>query len=170
MMRRWFGVLACGALLLSAGCDEETIPRGAVVGNPAPAFEASDLQNRPVALTDHEGRLVLLNVWATWCPPCRDEIPALQELHETHVAAGLDVVGVSIDSRGERDNVGIFAARYGVTYPIWLDPAERVTSVFRTQGVPTTFLIGRDGTVLWRHVGPVTADHPELNRLITENL
>jgi cytochrome c biogenesis protein CcmG, thiol:disulfide interchange protein DsbE len=170
MMWRGVGTLACAAMLLLTGCDEQTIPRGAVVGNPAPEFAASDLQDRPVSLADHQGRLVLLNVWATWCPPCRDEIPALQELHERHVAGGLDVVGVSIDSRGERDNVGAFAGRFGVTYPIWLDPSERVTSVFRTQGVPTTFLIGRDGTVLWRHVGPVTADHPELNRLISENL
>jgi cytochrome c biogenesis protein CcmG, thiol:disulfide interchange protein DsbE len=156
--------------LLTLGCGEDAVPRGVVVGNPAPAFAASDLAGGDVALEDLDGRLVLLNVWATWCPPCRYEIPALQELHERHAADGLDVVGVSIDSRGERENVRTFLEGYGVTYSIWLDPAERVTSTFRTQGVPTTFLIGRDGTLLWRHVGPVTADHPELNRLIREHL
>jgi cytochrome c biogenesis protein CcmG, thiol:disulfide interchange protein DsbE len=163
-------VLAVVALLAVAACGEDGIPRGPIVGNPAPDFAAIDLSGDSVALRDHSGRLVLLNVWATWCPPCREEIPALQELHERHAAQGLDVVGVSIDSRGEQENVRGFLDGFGVTYPIWLDPAERVTSVFRTQGVPTTFLIGRDGTLLWRHVGPVTADHAELNRLLQEHL
>jgi cytochrome c biogenesis protein CcmG, thiol:disulfide interchange protein DsbE len=169
-MRRLVSLFPAIALTGLLGCGEEGIPRGAVVGSPAPEYSATALDGESVSLADHHGRLVLLNVWATWCPPCRDEIPALQELHERYVARGLDVVGVSIDGRGERDNIRGFLDGFGVTYPIWLDPGERVTSVFRTQGVPTTFLINRDGTLLWRHVGPVTADHAELNRLIGENL
>ncbi len=169
-MRRLVSLIAAGALIGLTACGEEGIPRGAVVGSPAPEYSATALDGEAVSLADHEGRVVLLNVWATWCPPCREEIPALQELHERYVARGLDVVGVSIDGRGERDNIPAFLDGFGVSYPIWLDPAERVTSVFRTQGVPTTFLIGRDGTLLWRHVGPVTADHAELNRLLGEHL
>jgi cytochrome c biogenesis protein CcmG, thiol:disulfide interchange protein DsbE len=155
---------------IAAACGAEGVPRAVAVGEPAPEFAATDLGGDPVSLGEHEGRLVLLNVWATWCPPCREEIPALQELSDRHAARGLDVIGVSIDSRGEQENIRTFLDGFGVSYAIWLDPAERVTSVFRTQGVPTTFLIGRDGTLLWRHVGPVTADHAELNRLLREHL
>jgi cytochrome c biogenesis protein CcmG, thiol:disulfide interchange protein DsbE len=169
-MRRRVSVFAVAALAGLIGCGEEGIPRGPVVGSPSPEYSATALDGASASLADHQGRLVLLNVWATWCPPCREEIPALQELHERFVDRGLDVVGVSIDGRGERDNIRDFLDGFGVTYPIWLDPSERVTSVFRTQGVPTTFLIARNGTLLWRHVGPVTADHAELNRLLDEHL
>jgi len=169
-MSRLVWLCAAALILGTAGCDEEGIPRGAVVGSSAPGYASMNLTGDSVSLADHQGRVVLLNVWATWCPPCRDEIPALQTLHERHHADGLDVVGVSIDGRGERDNIRPFLDGFGVTFTIWHDPAERITSTFRTQGVPTTFLIGRDGTLLWRHVGPITADHAELNRLLAENL
>ncbi|CAN5791546.1 hypothetical protein BH23GEM6_BH23GEM6_01590 [soil metagenome] len=162
----------CAAVLFlgAAACGEEGIPWGAIVGSPAPSYASITLSGDSVSLADHQGRVVLLNVWATWCPPCREEIPALQTLHERHHSAGLDIIGVSIDGRGERDNIRPFLDGFGVTFTIWHDPAERVTSTFRTQGVPTTFLIDRGGTLIWRHVGPITADHAELNRLLRDNL
>lgn len=164
-------LLSSLVMLLTSACGVEGPPRAAVVGDVVPDYGATQLRDSSQAsLADLRGRVVLLNVWATWCPPCREEIPVLQALHEEHASEGLEVVGVSVDAAGEAADVARFADRFGVTYPIWLDPQERVSSVFRTTGVPTTLLIGRDGTLLWRHLGPVRADDPELTRLIAESL
>ena len=155
-------------LLILAACGEA--PGGApAVGRPAPEFAAVALEGaRPVSLQALRGRPVLLNVWATWCHPCRQEIPALQKIHRTR--RGLEVVGVSIDEPGQDDEIRAFLRRYGATYPIWLDPDDRVSSTFATVGVPTTFLIGADGTLLWKHVGPVSAEDPGLVRALAAAL
>jgi thiol-disulfide isomerase/thioredoxin len=135
------------------------------LGEPAPELEAVALEGgKPVALSGLRGKPVLLNVWATWCHPCREEIPALQRIHQTRPEVA--VVGVSIDQEGEGDAIRRFLRGFGATYPIWLDPEDRVSSTFATVGVPTTFLIGRDGTLLWKHVGPVRAEDPTLNRAL----
>lgn len=161
---------ALGALLL-AGCGGgEGIPRAVEVGQPAPAYAAVALDADSASLAELQGRVVLLNVWATWCPPCREEIPALQELHERYAARGLEVVGVSVDAQGEAGTVREFVKSYGMTYPVWLDPADRVSSAFRLTGVPSTFLIGRDGTLLWKHLGPLRSDHPGLAGMLEEAL
>lgn len=168
-MRRALAGLA--ALLLLAACaGGEGIPRVVEVGSPVPNYAAATLAADSASLDGLRGRVVLLNVWATWCPPCREEIPALQELHERYASEGLEVVGVTIDAPGEERAVRDFVREYGMTYPVWLDPQDRVSSTFRLTGVPSTFLIGRDGTLLWRHLGPVTADDPGLLRMLEEAL
>ena len=165
MIPRAFAVLLVVAL---AGCDAPGAGPPAV-GRPAPAFEATALQGaKPVSLQALRGRPVLLNVWATWCHPCREEIPALQQLH--HARPRLAVVGVSIDDPGQEDEIRAFLRGFGASYDIWLDPEQRVSSIFATVGVPTTFLIGADGTLLWKHVGPVRADDPALNQALDREL
>lgn len=162
-----------GVLLLTAalaGCAEGGPPRPSVVGDRAPDYAAVSLAGDSVSLDRLRGQAVLLNVWATWCEPCREEIPALQALHETHADEGLRVVGVSVDAPGEEAAVRDFAASYGVTYEVWLDPEERVSSTFRLIGVPSTFLVGPEGKILWKHVGPVRTDDPALQRALREAL
>jgi len=156
--------LALVAALALAACEAGR--RGPpAVGDPSPALEAVALEGgRPVSLQQLRGRPVLLNVWATWCHPCREEIPALQRIQQTR--PGLAVVGVSIDQAGEEDAIRRFLRGFGATYTVWLDPEDRVSSTFATVGVPTTFLIGADGTLLWKHVGPVRAEDPALNRAL----
>jgi peroxiredoxin len=161
---------ALAGLLLLAGCGGEGIPRVVEVGEPVPEYRAQALGADSVSLADLQGKVVLLNVWATWCPPCREEIPALQELYERHSARGLEVVGVSIDAPGEEAAVRDFMRGQGVTYPVWLDSSDRVSSTFRLTGVPSTFLIGRDGTLLWKHLGPITAEDPGLTAALEEAL
>jgi cytochrome c biogenesis protein CcmG/thiol:disulfide interchange protein DsbE len=109
-------------------------------------------------------------VWATWCHPCRQEIPALEQLHQAYGARGLHVVGVSIDQGDQEQGIREFLQEYGASYSIWLDPDGEVTTTYSTMGVPNTFLIGPDGTLLWKHVGPVAADDAELRRLIEKSL
>ena len=156
------------AILALAACD---LPRGGppAVGKPAPEFESVALEGgKPVSLGGMRGKPVLLNVWATWCHPCREEIPALQKIHQAR--PGLAVIGVSVDDPGQEDEIRAFLRGFGARYAIWLDPDQRVSSTFATVGVPTTFLIGADGTILWKHVGPVRADDPALNRALDREL
>lgn len=162
------GLVLTVTLLLAACGDGPS--RGVQVGSPAPAYGAVTLEGDSVHLADLRDRVVLLNVWATWCLPCREEIPALQEIHEQYGARGLEVVGVSIDSRNERDNLRGFADGFNVTYTLWHDPDDGVRNQFRIIGVPSTYLIDRQGVIVWFHMGPVTADDPGLMRALASSL
>lgn len=134
--------------------DRPPAPSGQV-GATAPQLEARTLDGQPVSLATLRDAPVLLNVWATWCHPCRDEIPVLEALHRQYDPRGLKVVGVTIDDAGAGPEIRSFAREFGVTYAIWHDADQRVMPAFNVIGVPTTFLIGRDGRVLWRKTGEV---------------
>lgn len=147
--RRYLGVLLASALAACASADSAVVEEG----RPAPSYAAVDLHGDSVSLAALHGRPVLLNIWATWCAPCKEEIPYLQQLHEQHGAEGLAVVGVSVDARGEERKIADFAADMGMTYALWHDPDERVSAVFLALGVPASYLIDRDGVLRWRHLG-----------------
>lgn len=169
-MRRWTGV-ATAALVLLAACGEGPGAAAAPeVGQPAPAYAALAMGGDSVSLASLRGQPVLLNVWATWCHPCREELPDLEQLHQTLGPRGLRVVGVSIDEAGSRDAVADFAREFGVTYDVWLDPADRISSRYQLIGVPSTFLIDAEGNLLWKHVGPVKADNPQLRAALDRAL
>jgi cytochrome c-type biogenesis protein len=155
------GILAGVVILLSSGCSEAVAER-AEVGAPAPRYGAINLQGDSVHLRDLRDRVVLLNVWATWCEPCREEIPALQALQERHSPRGLEVVGVSIDFLSEREKLRPFADSYGVTYTLWHDTDDTILRRFQVVGAPATFLIDRDGVMRWKHMGAIEADDPDL--------
>ncbi len=127
---------------------------GSASASSAPDFEATALDTgEKISLGDLRGDVVLLNTWATWCMPCKDEMPWLETLHARYAAQGLQVVGVSIDRGGQDDSVRGYADDLGVTFPIWRDPSNRFARTFETTGVPETLLIGRDGEVLYRWKG-----------------
>lgn len=144
------GVGACGG----EGEGDRRSLRPLRAGDAAPEWRSETLAGEEVAIG--EG-LLLLNVWATWCIPCRQEMPDLQALHEEFGERGLTVVGVSIDGGNARGEVERFLGEYGITFGIVHDPEERVTREFRTVGVPETFLVDGEGVVLRRWIGPVTA-------------
>lgn len=124
------------------------------VGDTAPAYSADTLDGQTVQLAQFIGeQAVLVNLWATWCGPCRKEIPALQKLHEQYGQQGLKVIGVSIDGKGEAGQVRRYTEQAGVTYTILYDPGDRFTSAFQTIGVPETFLIDKDGKLTYRWRG-----------------
>jgi thiol-disulfide isomerase/thioredoxin len=107
-------VLALGLLLLGAGCGFDS-EASADVGWAAPSYEAPTMDGEVVSLEDFRGRVVLLNMWATWCPPCRWEMPHLQQLHDELYGEGLRVVGVSVDSSGSDRQVRQFLEGWGST-------------------------------------------------------
>lgn len=136
------------------------------VGTRAPGFAARDLQGRPVSLADLDGDVVLLNIWATWCPPCREEMPSMQRLYQELGDDGLRVVAVSIDAAsGEVDaggrpggDIRQFAEAMGLTFEIWHDPSGDIQRVYRTTGVPESFVIDRNGTIVKKVIGATDWD------------
>jgi peroxiredoxin len=143
-------ILTLGTFVLAA-C-EAAVPVGQP-GSPAPDYAALSLSGDTVALANLRGQVVLLNVWATWCGPCVREMPALQRVQDAYADQGLEVVGVSIDGKSSREGIERFLDRHGITFRILHDPAQMVSTTFRTVGVPETFLIGRDGVIAERYIG-----------------
>jgi cytochrome c-type biogenesis protein len=141
-----------------------------VSASTVPDFQASSLDGSDVSLTDLRGDVVLLNTWATWCTPCKAEMPWLQTLHERYAGQGLQVVGVSIDRGGKDDSVRSYATDLGVTFPVWRDPSNRFARTFETTGVPETLLIGRDGEVLYRWKGALVEENAADLTLIEDAL
>ena len=149
---------AATALLLVAslgwGCATAEAD-GPVVGAEAPAYGGATLAGDSVSLAGLRGQVVLLNLWATWCAPCRHETPFLEALFQARKAEGLTIVGVSMDTRDARNQVVEFVEEFGVTYPILLDPQMRGMDAYRVLGLPASFLIDRDGVLRWMRFGPV---------------
>jgi peroxiredoxin len=149
-----------GLLTACAGEWEEAF-RPLDVGSPAPAYAAATLAGDTVSLADLSGRAILLNVWATWCIPCREEMPALARTHRALVDSGLVVLGVSVDNARATGEIGRFADEYRIEFMIAHDPGLQVQRTFRTIGVPETFLIDRSGKIVRRWIGQFDPESPD---------
>ena len=163
---RWLATLCALAAL---GCGRESAPR-VEIGQPAPRYAATTLAGDSASLSSLAGKVVLLNVWATWCHPCRDEIPYLQSLYEKHRGEGLEIIGVSVDTRGQEAEIREFATQFRMTYPIWRDPDERVQTLYMALGVPSSYLIDRAGILRWRRLGTIRESDTTLTRALTAAL
>ena len=158
MMGRTLGRAAVGAALLGVVATVSCVPAdpaAPTIGNRAPEYGGTTLQGDSVSLASMRGKVVLLNLWATWCAPCRHETPFLQSLYEERKDDGLEIVGVSLDGGDSADLVAEFVGEYGVSYTILLDPQMRGNELYQVLGLPATFLIDREGTLTWMRFGPV---------------
>ena len=130
-------------------------------GDPAPAFTATSLHDgSPVSLSDYHDHVLLVNLWATWCHPCREETPYLQSLYERYRDRGLRILGVSVDRSADYDLVIEFVEEFGVKYDIALDPDAVSRDLFHARGLPTSVVLNRDGTVAFTWVGPIPEGDP----------
>jgi cytochrome c biogenesis protein CcmG, thiol:disulfide interchange protein DsbE len=134
------------------------------------SYHAMSLDGHEVSLRDVRGQVVLLNVWTLWCLPCRHELPTLERLHRTYRSAGLTLVGVNVDARGDLPTIRKFVRSNDLTYAIWLDPEKAVTAYLPTLSLPATWLIGRDGRIVWTHRGIIRAEDPELDATLRSAL
>jgi peroxiredoxin len=148
-------ILILLSIALTACARDGRSPMRVEIGQPAPAYAAVSLAGDSVSLASLRGQVVLLNVWATWCHPCRTEIPELREIQKRHESRGLALVGVSVDAAGNEDGIRAFMKEFEMAYPVWLDPDERVSAQFLAIGVPSTYLIDRRGVLRWRKTGPI---------------
>ncbi len=125
---------------------------------PAPAVSLSGLDGRPVRLEDFKGQVVFVNFWATWCVPCRQEMPAMERLFRDYRDRGFSVVGVAF-KESEAEIRG-FVKELSLSFPIGMDPDGTAARAFGIRGLPVTYLLGRDARLLWRAVGSREWDSP----------
>lgn len=156
-----FGVL--GALLL---LDRDPPPAAqgaplpsaipAAVEYPAPDLRLTDLQGAPVDLAGYRDRIVLVNNWATWCPPCKAEMPTLQAYFEDHQAQQFTII--AIESGDTVQNVSAFVEEYGLTFPVWPDSTMQALAAFRNDSLPSSYVIDRTGTVRLAWTGAISRE------------
>ena len=173
--QQWFivlmVVLVLGGALAAAThyLGDELFPVS--VGSVAPPLEGKTLDGtkRTKTLADYAGKVVLVNIWATWCEPCRVEMPAIEKLHREFGPQGLAVVAISVDDPGEEEHIRAFAKELGLTFEILHDPARKTAASYQATGFPETFVIGREGTIRKKVIG--AADwSSEANRALIREL
>ena len=139
------------------------------VGARMPDYSSSYLDGSKFDLAEKRDKVVLLNAWATWCGPCRFEIPELQAIHDKYAARGLEVVGVSLDE-GDPAGVKAFVAEHKMTYPIVLDSEGKLANVLQTSVLPTTVLVDHNGNIVWKKIGAIMPNDTELTAAIDKAL
>jgi thiol-disulfide isomerase/thioredoxin len=146
----WIAGLAIVAVVLGVyfrgGNNAQLAGPAALTGHPAPSFSATTLTGTQSALDAYRGRIVVMNLWASWCPPCRAEMPDLQRLYEAYRSRNVVVIGVDQGESAQR--VGDFARSLGIHYPILLDQQQQYGRVYAALGLPTTIVIDPQGIVV----------------------
>ncbi len=145
---------SCGACAMVTDFVGLSQPAGmfADTAAPAPAWTARNLEGRPVESSEFEGEVTILAFWATWCPPCRREVPGFIELQETYGGKGLRVVGLSVDQKGA-GVVEAFVEETGINYSVLMADQETVEAFGGIRSIPTTFIIDREGRIASKHIG-----------------
>ncbi len=158
------GGLACAALLFSIVVIALVLAwqlgernRGRPLSGPAPDFPLKLFNGEDIKLSDYRGQVVLINFWASWCPPCRDEAPDLQALHLDYQSRGFKLLGVNM-LESSRQKALDFLAEFGVTYANGEDLGQYVTNLYRVEGPPESFLIDRRGDIRRFIIGSVSYD------------
>ena len=122
-------------------------------GAPAPNFTLPDLNGKMVSLADYKGQVVLLNIWATWCRPCVEEMPSMEKLHQELKNEKFVILAVSIDESGARA-VLPFMKKHKLSFPALIDSAGTINSLYQTAGVPESFIIDKNGKIVEEVIGP----------------
>jgi peroxiredoxin len=130
----------------------------------APELTLTDIQGKSFSLHDFRGQVVLVNLWATWCPPCKKEMPTLESFYRTYKDEGFTIVAVN--DGDPAPDVLQFVKDYGLTFPVWLDPTYQGTDhAFKTVNLPSSYVINRDGTIVLSWVGGI--DRKTLEKYVT---
>jgi len=140
----------------SQASEEAVYAIPVVVDFPAPQIELRDLENQPVALSDYAGKVVLVNNWATWCPPCKAEMPTLEAYFNDYQAQ--DFVIVAIEAGEPAEEVATFAREYRLSFPVWPDPDFVSQTSFKNDALPSSYVIDRQGQVRLAWVGPINRE------------
>ena len=165
-MRRLIACLLLLAAVVAFGCSKKGRDP-AVEGKPAPDFILNDLSGKPVQLSSLKGKVVLVNFWATWCPPCREEIPSMVKLNQLMQGKNFQMLAVSIDEGG-KDAVQDFFKQGGVTLPALLDTDGTTARLYGTTGVPETFVVDTKGMIRQKVIGAADWSSPEAVRFLEQ--
>ncbi|MGA7754813.1 MAG: TlpA disulfide reductase family protein [Candidatus Sulfotelmatobacter sp.] len=160
-MKRFVSLLLLSMSLLT-GCYSGTRPPR--IGNPAKEFSVQD-SDRKISLDQFRGQIVVLNFWATWCPPCLEELPSLMTMQDRMRGRGVVVVGVSIDV--DQDAYHRFLKQQGINFLTVRDPQQKVAGLYGTTGWPETYIIDRQGVLRRKFVGAVDWNEPEVVQFLS---
>ncbi len=141
------------------------------LGSEAPDFTAVTVDSAPrlKSLSDYRGQVVMVNVWATWCLPCRVEMPSIEALHQAYADKGFKVLAVSVDDPGHGETIRAFVRQYKLTFEILHDPEKKIVEQYDILGYPETFIIGRDGVIRKKLLSATDWNSPE-HRALVERL
>ena len=160
----WLAPAVVLIFILAYGWWTRPAPKADVgprVGQPLADFTLPDMDGNPVQLASLQGRVVFINVWTTWCPPCIEEMPTIQRLYEQLHPKGLEILAINMDALG-RQTVEPFLDRRRLTFPVLLDPESRTERLYGTAGVPESFIVDKAGRLVEKIVGPRDWAHPEI--------
>ena len=164
-------VVGGGGFVVGAMSTGMSVPFAAS-GSPAPDFDARTLDSIPSPrhIAAYRGEVVLLNLWATWCGPCKVEMPSIQALHEALGPKGLKVVAISVDDPGNENRIRRFVADYGLTFEVLNEGSGRIEVDYQSPGIPATFLIDRKGIIRKRVLGAADWNTREQREMIEKLL
>jgi peroxiredoxin len=142
---------------------------GTEVGFALPEYAAMNIDGSTFELASRREKVVLLNLWATWCGPCRYEIPELQRIHNQYASRGFEVIGVSVDESGV-ESVRQFITEHKMTYPQVLDAEGKLANILETSVLPTSVMLDRTGKIVWKKYGAIEENDAELKSAIEKTL
>jgi peroxiredoxin len=129
-------------------------------GLPAPNFTFSGPNGKMISLSDYKGKVVFLNIWATWCPPCREEMPSMERLYQKLKDEDFIILAVSIDASGAKA-VTPFLRDFKLNFPVLFDTKGKIQGLFETTGIPESFIIDKEGVLVQKIIGPRDWDSPD---------
>ena len=164
-MKYWIGAAIAVAIVLALyfrSPNSHGVGPQALAGRPAASFTVDDVSGRKSDLSAYRGSIVVLNLWASWCPPCRAEMPDLQRLYGAYRSRGVVVIGVDQGESAQR--ASSFAQALSIRYPIWVDDDQQYGRVYAALGLPTTIVIDRGGVVRQGFDGPLS--YPQMTQAL----
>jgi len=150
MNRRIFASVAAAALVAFA--VPAMVPALAAAPAPAPDFVLDSNTGKPIKLSGYKGKVVMINFWATWCPPCLEEMPAMERLYRQHKDAGFTLLAVSVDA--DASKVTPFLTSHKLTFPVGLDPKMDLANTYSVRALPSSFIVDREGNLAALAIGP----------------
>ncbi len=160
ILRKWSGMMLAGfvALGLAAGAQAASLK------GPAPNFTLKAMTGKNLKLSEMAGNVVLINFWASWCGPCREEMPLLNDLHNKYEPLGFTVLGVNVEE--DPQNARGFLKNFPVDFPVVLDNQNRVSKQYNVIAMPTTVVVDRDGNVRYLHKGYKAGDEAKYRKIV----
>jgi peroxiredoxin len=147
------GLLSCILYLIA---NRTSGDNGVQPGKPAPDFELYTLDGQKARLSDYKGKRVIVNFWATWCPPCREEMPDMQKFYESYKDAEIEILAVNLLESGSKEETIAFAEEFDIRFPILLDENGQVSNVYKATAIPTSYLIDSNGIVQHKIIGAMS--------------
>lgn len=132
----------------------------------APDFTLFNMQGKPVSLADYRGKVVMLNFWASWCPPCRAEMPSMERLYGRMKGRDFELLAINVEDNGQ-SAVAAFSKKIPISFPVLLDNAQYVSRLYRVGGIPHTFIINKDGEIVRQVTGARDWNSPAIMEFLT---